>query len=1056
MKLFYTFILLFVAVNLPLHSQPETIEFRHMDRTIGLDQPFPFHIIQDQKGFIWIAGQNGLWRYSGSQFKHFYHISNDSNSLAYDFIWRILEDKEGNIWAGTYGGGLSKYDPVKNLFTNYRYDKDNPKSISNDHVRGLEEDGSGNIWVGTNKGLDRLNVKTGEFERFSLADGLSSMVIRDLKLSEDGKKLFVATAGGLNILDLSTNTFKVIDTSLPEGYRLNYNYVYDIFELNRNEILIATGRGLHIMNLENEKVTLFPSNVENKGPSSTVIFSIKPDPLDTNRLWLATMNGINSYNIKEKRFSKINAVQKNTSDIGGRNIYNVFKDRNGGLWAGVNNAGIYYSHPSFNKFRTENFLDEGIEKYLNRYTSFIRHNEEEILITTYSGLVVWNHKTNEKQFYKIPDPDNLDINRLSGITCIGNGMYLISVWGKFAYLWDHHNRKLNTLQDNSNFSNITFNLTAFGDSKGRVWLGNRDKGLFQYYPETNKIKQFPVSDLSKLENSGDEHVKYIFEDSKKRLWVGTAGGLHVLNGNTNTFTKYASGENKNTLSNGNINHISESKNGGLWISTELGLCYFDFEKEEFKRYFKEDGLPSNVISSALEDDNGDLWVATASGLARIQENGKISNYDKSDGLIDEYFVFGSAYKDDSLGIIFGTSTELVIINTDQIVFNSTTPQIQLEKLIINNEVVSPQNRPYVLEKGFARTGRIKLKQSDYLVSITFDALNLINGHKNQYSVFLEGWDKDWRAPTKDRSVSFSKLTPGNYKLHIKASNDEKVWSKAQVGLNIEVLPFWYESILFRALLSISIISLVGLIIYGRFNTIKKNNRMLEKKVKDRTGEVLAQKEEIESQNEVLQSRNNRIELLLRELNHRIKNNLQLISSILNLHSRSTQNQDAKMALTEGKLRMQALSLLHQKLYMTEKYTEVNCKDYIRELLDYLSIAFKSNYSDVNFKLDIDNFKLNLDQAVPLGLILNELVTNSLKHSGKDELIIDLKAKKEKDKISISLKDNGKGISQEQFENSSSFGISMIKSLVEQINGELSVGCKNGPHFKLEFLSKETE
>jgi len=163
-----------------------------------------------------------------------------------------------------------------------------------------------------------------------------------------------------------------------------------------------------------------------------------------------------------------------------------------------------------------------------------------------------------------------------------------------------------------------------------------------------------------------------------------------------------------------------------------------------------------------------------------------------------------------------------------------------------------------------------------------------------------------------------------------------------------------------------------------------------------------------------------------------------------------------MALTEGKLRMQALSLLHQKLYMTEKYTEVNCKDYIKELLEYLSIAFKSNYSDVKFNLDIDDFKLNLDQAVPLGLILNELITNSLKHSGKDELRIDLTAKKEKENIRITLKDNGKGISQEQFENSSSFGISIIKSLVDQINGKLSVGCIDGAHFKLEFVNKETE
>jgi two-component sensor histidine kinase len=142
--------------------------------------------------------------------------------------------------------------------------------------------------------------------------------------------------------------------------------------------------------------------------------------------------------------------------------------------------------------------------------------------------------------------------------------------------------------------------------------------------------------------------------------------------------------------------------------------------------------------------------------------------------------------------------------------------------------------------------------------------------------------------------------------------------------------------------------------------------------------------------------------------------------------------------------------------MTEKYTEVDCKEYIKELLDYLSIAFKSYYSDVNYQLNIDEFKLNLDQAVPLGLILNELVTNSLKHSKKENLKIDLSAKIIKEKICITLKDNGSGISQEHFENSSSFGISMIKSLIDQIDGKFSVGSKDGPHFQLEFIRKELE
>jgi two-component sensor histidine kinase len=100
--------------------------------------------------------------------------------------------------------------------------------------------------------------------------------------------------------------------------------------------------------------------------------------------------------------------------------------------------------------------------------------------------------------------------------------------------------------------------------------------------------------------------------------------------------------------------------------------------------------------------------------------------------------------------------------------------------------------------------------------------------------------------------------------------------------------------------------------------------------------------------------------------------------------------------------------------------------------------------------------LNLDQAVPLGLIINELVTNSLKHSRKDRLEIDFSATKSNDLITISLKDNGSGITKEQFRNSDSFGISMIKSLTEQINGKLNVDCIDGTQFQLKFMAKETE
>jgi two-component sensor histidine kinase/ligand-binding sensor domain-containing protein len=1057
MKRYFCLSFIFLLSLHFLLGQKFPIEFRHINKKMGLDQPFPYSIIQDQEGFIWIGGENGLWRYSGSEFKHYYHKVKDSNSLAYDFVWALFEDSKGNIWAGTYGGGLSKFNPKLNQFTNYIHNKNDDNTISDNKIRGIAEDSNGNIWIGTNKGLNKLNPNSGKFKHYNVSDGLADLTVRTIKLSLDQEKLFISTAQGVNIFDLKNEEFSLIGKATNNIKGLRHPYIYDLLETDDQKLWVATGDGVDVINLKNMEIEQIPNSPDNGlGLSHKVCFSIYENPKNPSRIWFGTMNGINFYDKEKKTFYWVKAHQKNEDNIGGNNIYNVFEDNIGGLWSAVNNGGVYHSHPVFNKFKLDSFLPKTTDKYLNRYTSFIKHDEDELLITSYSGLIVKNENHNDVDIYKFKGGDPSTVNRLTQITRWNENEYLISVWGNFIYHWDHQNKKLTQLKNDLQDSDLEFNLRIYIDHKKRIWLGNSLKGLYRYYLDKQELKPFPVSDLSNAENSGDEYVKFITEDQKNRLWVGTADGLHLYDEKNNKFIKFESSTKEGYLSNGNINHISQSRENGLWISTEVGLNFFNFKDSSFTRYFKNDGLPSNVISSALEDESGDLWIATASGLSKMNKAGKFSNYDQNDGLREEYFIFGSAYKDQKGILNFGTSREIIHFNPSEIQYNKVPPKVYFNQLSINNQPINAHERPKILNKSLSKTKSIVLSPQDFLVNIDFDALNLINGQKNKYTLFMEGLDESWRPASIKKSITFSNLKPGEYNLRLKAFNDENIWSKEEASLAITVLPYWYKSIWFRALLSITIILIVGLVLRWRFNQIKNRNKILEDLVSNRTEEVLAQKEEIESQNEKLLFRNERIELLLRELNHRIKNNLQLISSILNLHSRSTDNIDAKMALTEGKLRMQSLSLLHQKLYMTEKYTEVDCKEYIKELIDYLSIAFKSNYSDVRFNLDIDEFRLNLDQAVPLGLILNELVTNSLKHSGKDNLVIDFTAKKYQDQITIKLKDNGKGISKSQFENSSSFGISIIKSLIDQLDGKISVECDDGNHFKISFLSKETK
>ena len=189
-------------------------------------------------------------------------------------------------------------------------------------------------------------------------------------------------------------------------------------------------------------------------------------------------------------------------------------------------------------------------------------------------------------------------------------------------------------------------------------------------------------------------------------------------------------------------------------------------------------------------------------------------------------------------------------------------------------------------------------------------------------------------------------------------------------------------------------------------------------------------------------------LLLRELNHRIKNNLQMISSLLNLQSHELIGHPAKEAIVAGKHRVEALSLVHRKLYQEELDTRILLKEYIEELVLGLFHGYKASF-EPNFK--IDDISVSLDTAVPLALVINEVIINALKYAyininnPKLKLIL----QKDKDFLDIEIIDNGIGFNANEAEKNNSFGIMLIYSLIEQLEGVIKkLHSRNGTHWKM--------
>lgn len=193
------------------------------------------------------------------------------------------------------------------------------------------------------------------------------------------------------------------------------------------------------------------------------------------------------------------------------------------------------------------------------------------------------------------------------------------------------------------------------------------------------------------------------------------------------------------------------------------------------------------------------------------------------------------------------------------------------------------------------------------------------------------------------------------------------------------------------------------------------------------------------------------EILLAEVFHRVKNNMNIVTSLLNLKKNMSESQEAKDALEECRGRVFAMALVHDNIFNKNNITALNFKDYVNVLVNEIANTFGEN-EKAEIKLDTDDVFLELSYAIPCGLILNELLTNSFKYAKPegDKLQIQVKLSKQKNYVELEVKDNGKGLPEEGIKNSNSLGMELIKSLSDQVGGTYSFSSKKGLTFNLKF------
>jgi len=833
------------------------LRFDHLNIEQGMSQSSVHIIFQDSRGFLWMGTQDGLNRYDGYTFKIYKPDPDVPSSLSDRWITSILEDADGFLWIGTRQGGLNRFDPRLEKFSQFTHEAANPASLSDNHVNTLFIDRKGNLWVGTERGLDRLDKNQNGFKHFlnSLPQPDKTTDIRVTAMHQDRRgKFWVGTGGdGLIWLDPESNQTEIFQSNPENPSTISSDFVNAIVEDEKTYILwVGTRSGLNRfdpntgrftrfqrqeageedpMSEENGPIDIIEKNSAYQSLSNNTINSLLFD--STGNLWVGTANGLNRYHAGTGFVHYFNdpAFSKSLSE---NSIASLYEDHSGILWIGTHGGGVniydrqrdlfaYYRHDAQDK----NSIND------NSITSIYVDSEGYAWVGTGNGLNRFSWTSNSVLSYQNnrKDLSSLGFNEVTSTYEDQDGTLWIGTFNgldsfdRTTSAFTHYRRDL---ADSSSLSS-NYVYTVFVDRQNNVWVGTY-AGLDLLDRATGKFIHYAYQMDNPASLSGNIVIT-IYEDQEGNLWAGTfESGLNRLDRNTGAFTRYRyDPQDKTSLNNDSVSSIYQDSQARLWIATVGGgLNLYHPETDSFTYFIEKNGLPSGVIYGVLEDEQGYLWMSTNFGIARFNPDTKVfRNFDAGDGLQSNEFNSNAFAKGKHGELYFGGINGLTVFQPDRIVDNPYTPQVVLTSL-------TQSDQPVAMETSVEMLQSLTLQWPQNSLEFDFAALSFSEPGKNQYAYFLDNFDTNWHFIGTKRNGRYTNLPGGEYTLLVKGANSDGVWNDTPTQIAITVIPPFWQTNWFRVSLALA----AALVTLGgaglRTRSIRARNRALEGLVQDRT------------------------------------------------------------------------------------------------------------------------------------------------------------------------------------------------------------------------------
>lgn len=755
------------------------LEFNHLTVENGLSQNTVYASVQDSKGFIWLGTRDGLNRYDSRNIKVYKTKVGDSTSLSWNAISSILSDSKGKLWIGTVNG-LNIYNKKSDNFTRLNLEK---RDKGKHTISGIYEDKKGNIWLGTNRGLYvNSSAHPSKFRHVLLQGVVEGGKSNDILVVKEDRhsNLWLGTKKGLIKLALDVQGTHQT-TFYHNTADSKCNYIRSIEEDQKGNLWIGTEGGLQYPDTIAHKLvySLPNSNYPSLRKSVRKIKLLKDG-----EMWMATANGIFTFNSTTKALSNYVNDTDNQKSLNQNSVYDIFQDKSGTIWFGTFYGGVNYIHNYPSNFITYQKSENHSALGSNIISGIAEDDQQNLLIGTQeAGLSYYDrakgqfiqHRGHEGQ----PDHLSSDIVKLIYKDHKNN----IWIGSQYLQLYNQKTHGFSTFKNELNQPTFINAICEYQEST--YWIGTRDVGLYLFDHRTGT---FASADTITDHQFRNKVVKYIFKDRAGNSWFGSDAGLFVRNSKTGKLTRYTAGTNEDgTILSDNINVICQDKKQRIWIGTgNGGISLFNQSTQKFTNFTISNGLPSNTINGILEDNDGYLWLSTDKGLCRFDPNLKTTrNYGIEDGLPGNVFNLNSFLKTRNGEFFFGSYNGLVQFNPSRIWVNTEIAPLVFTDVKVANETDKQEN-DYIRQLGEAKP-LITFNHRQNVFTIDFVILNYIKPLKNRYAYKLSGYENNWTYVNVP-SVTFTNLPAGTYTLLVKGANNDGVWNPVPLKLIIKVLP----------------------------------------------------------------------------------------------------------------------------------------------------------------------------------------------------------------------------------------------------------------------------